>query len=241
MHDAQELEGLSDLQKRALLTQLLRERIVAPKRFPVSYAQQRLWFLDRLAPGNPCYNMSLAMHIESPLDVAVLRRALNEVVGRHGALRTNFTEVDGEPMQVVAAQLTLPLPVIDIPELPRAQRDAEVMRLATEEARRSFNLATDPLVRATLLRLSAADHVFLLSMHHIISDGWSMTVFARELTALYYAFSLDQPSPLPELRVQYDCTFAHLKHVRVRTDSLGHILANEANMVAVDLETPVAR
>ena len=171
--DTHKLKDLSSKEKRALLARLVRERNVEPRRFPLSYAQERLWFLDRLAPGNPCYNTSLAMHIEQPLDLDVLTRALNEVVRRHSALRTNFREIDGEPVQFVASQLTLPLRVIDVPDLPEPERQDEVLRFATEEARRPFNLATDPLVRVTLLRLSEAHHVFLLGMHHIISDGWS--------------------------------------------------------------------
>lgn len=201
--DALKLAELSSPEKRALLARLVRTRQLEPKSFPLSYAQERLWFLDRLAPENPCYNTSVALHIEEPLDLAVMERALNEVIRRHSALRTNFKEVDGEPVQVVAPRLTLPLRVIDIPQLPEPERQAEVLRIATEEARRPYNLATDPLVRVSFLRLSERHHVFLLGMHHIISDGWSAGVFTRELIALCGAFALGQPSPLPELRVQY--------------------------------------
>jgi amino acid adenylation domain-containing protein len=201
--DAQALAALSGEEKRALLARLVGENRLAPQKFPLSYAQERLWFLSRLAPENPCYNTSAAIHIEQTLDLAVVGRALNEVIRRHGALRTNFREVDGVPFQLVAPQLTLPLRVIDIPDLPEPDRQAEVLRIATEEARRPYDLAVDPLVRVAFLRLSERHHVFVLGMHHIISDGWSMSVFARELTALCAAFSLGQPSPLPELRVQY--------------------------------------
>ena len=201
--DAQTLASLSGEEKRALLARLVGEKRLEPQRFPLSYAQERLWFLHRLAPENPCYNTSVAIHIEQPLDLAIVGRALNEVIRRHGALRTNFKEVDGVPFQVVSPQLTLPLRVIDIPDLPEPERQAEVLRIATEEARRPYDLAVDPLVRVVFLRLGERHHVFVLGMHHIISDGWSMSVFARELTALCAAFSLGQPSPLPELRVQY--------------------------------------
>ena len=203
MMDAQTLASLSGEEKRALLARLVGEKRLEPQRFPLSYAQERLWFLHRLAPENPCYNTSVAIHIEQPLDLAVVGRALNEVIRRHGALRTNFKEVDGVPFQVVSPQLTLPLRVIDIPDGPEPERQAEVLRIATEEARRPYDLAVDPLVRAAFLRLSERHHVFVLGMHHIISDGWSMSVFAHELTALCAAFSVGQPSPLPELRVQY--------------------------------------
>jgi amino acid adenylation domain-containing protein len=203
VNNAERVSGLTAAEKRALLARLVRERDLEPKTFPLSYAQERLWFLDRLAPGTPCYNTSVAVYVDQPLDLAVMERALNEMIRRHGALRTNFKEVAGAPVQVVAARLTLPLQVIDIPPLPDAERQAEVLRLATEEARRPYNLAADPLLRVTVLRLDEQHSVFLLGMHHIIADGWSMSVFARELIALCTAFSLGLPSPLPEVRVQY--------------------------------------
>ena len=124
--DARTLAALSGEEKRALLARLVGEKRLQPQSFPLSYAQERLWFLHRLSPENPCYNTSVAIHIEQPIDLAVVGRALNEVIRRHGALRTNFKEVDGVPFQVVAPQLTLPLRVIDVPELPEPERQAEV-------------------------------------------------------------------------------------------------------------------
>jgi amino acid adenylation domain-containing protein/non-ribosomal peptide synthase protein (TIGR01720 family) len=170
---------------------------------PLSFAQQRLWFLDQLVPDNPFYNMPSAVRLQGQLDVAALVQSLNEVVRRHEALRTTFATVEGQPVQVIAPTLTVPLPVVDLSELPEAEREAEVRRLVVEEARRPFALAQGPLVRAQVLRLGAKEHVVLLMLHHIVSDAWSMEVLLRELGVLYAAFAQGQPSPLPELPVQY--------------------------------------
>jgi amino acid adenylation domain-containing protein len=171
---------------------------------PTSFAQQRLWFLDQLVPGNAFYNVDNAIYMTmGPDDVPVLERSLNEIVRRHETLRTTFKAVDGEPWQVIASSLQLALPVIDLRHLPATQRQAEALRLATEEARQPFDLAAGPLVRTKLLRTGEAEYVFLLSMHHIISDGWSMGVFWKELTAIWEAFEEGRPSPLPELSIQY--------------------------------------
>lgn len=170
---------------------------------PLSFAQQRLWILNQLAPGNPFYNVDLAIPLMMRLDEDVLRRSLHEIVRRHEALRTTFEPVDGEPLQRIHAELSLPLPVIDLRPLPDAERDEEALRLAAEEARRPFDLHTPPLVRTTLLRLGDEHYVFLLTMHHIVCDGWSMAIFFHELMTLYGAFSEGQPSPLPDLVIQY--------------------------------------
>jgi amino acid adenylation domain-containing protein/non-ribosomal peptide synthase protein (TIGR01720 family) len=169
----------------------------------LSYAQERLWFLDQLMPGNTFYNVDNALRVSFPYNIAALEWALNEIVRRHEALRTTFTTVDGQPVQVISPALSLSLPVIDLLGLPEPEREAEALRLATEEAQRPFDLAQGPLVRTTILRLGEADYVFLLTMHHIVSDGWSMKVFFSELIALYSAFCMGKPSPLPELPIQY--------------------------------------
>lgn len=193
---------LSRGEKRARLAELLRQGSPAPKLYPVSFAQQRLWFLDQLVPGNAFYNVPAALRLDAALDVAVLQRSLNEIVHRHEALRTTFTVVDGLPRQRVAPALAIALPVRDLCGLALAAQQAEAVRLATEEARAPFDLARGPLIRGTLLRLSD-EHIFLLTMHHVISDGWSMGVLFRELSALYQAFRAGQPSPLRELPIQY--------------------------------------
>ncbi|HEU4631876.1 MAG TPA: amino acid adenylation domain-containing protein, partial [Gemmatimonadaceae bacterium] len=170
---------------------------------PTSYAQERLWFLDQLAPGNPFYNIPLALRLATAVSVPALQRTLDELVRRHESLRTTFDAVDGRPVQVIGPAAGLPLAVVDLASLPADQREAEATRLATEEARRPFDLARGPLVRATLLRLGPADHVFLLTLHHIVADGWSMQVLAREVTALYAAALTGGPTGLPELPIQY--------------------------------------
>ena len=171
--------------------------------FPVSFAQQRLWFLDQLEPESSFYNIPAAVRLTGPLNMAALKGSLNEIVRRHESLRTTFETINGEPAQVVVPSLDLALPMIDLGELPESRREAELRRLVIEEGRRPFNLARSPLLRARLLRLRDSEYVLLLTMHHIISDDWSMGVFFQELTALYEAYSTGKPSPLPELPVQY--------------------------------------
>ena len=175
---------------------------------PLSFAQQRLWFIDQLEPGNAAYNFPAAIRLNGPLNVTALERSVSEIVRRHEALRTTFTTVDGRPAQVIAPTLTVRLPVVNLRELPESDREAEVRRLAIEEARRPFNLAKGPLLRVTLLRLADEEHVGLLTMHHIVSDGWSTGILIREMAVLYEAFSGKRASPLPELPIQY-ADFAH--------------------------------
>ncbi|HEU4556335.1 MAG TPA: amino acid adenylation domain-containing protein, partial [Longimicrobium sp.] len=170
---------------------------------PLSFAQERLWFLDRLEPGSAVYNIPVAWRLGGALDEAALERSLSEIVRRHEALRTVFREVDGSPVQVIAPFGGFTLPVEDLSNLSQADRETAVRRRADEEAQWAFDLAAGPLFRAALLRLGAEDHVLLFSMHHVVSDGWSMGVFFRELSALYAAYREGRGSPLPELAVQY--------------------------------------
>ncbi|HEU4557572.1 MAG TPA: amino acid adenylation domain-containing protein, partial [Longimicrobium sp.] len=170
---------------------------------PLSFAQERLWFIDRLEPGSAVYNMPMARRLVGALDVAALERSVGEIVRRHEALRTTFVEVDGSPVQVIAAFGGFALPLEDLSELSQADREASLRRRVGEEALQPFDLAAGPLFRAVLLRLGAEDHVLLLGMHHIVSDGWSMGVLDRELSALYVAYREGRESPLPELPVQY--------------------------------------
>ncbi|HYH83128.1 MAG TPA: amino acid adenylation domain-containing protein, partial [Longimicrobium sp.] len=165
--------------------------------------QERLWFIDRLEPESATYNLPLALRLAGALDERALERALGEIVRRHEALRTVFAEVDGSPVQVVAPFGGLALAVEDLSALGEADREAAVRRRAGEEARRAFDLSAGPLFRAALLRLGEEDHVLLLSMHHVVSDGWSMGVLFRELSALYAAYREGRESPLAELAVQY--------------------------------------
>ncbi len=169
----------------------------------LSFAQQRLWFLDQLAPGNLFYNIPMLVRLTGDLDIQALEQSLDEIVRRHEILRTTFATVDGQPTQVIAPELKLPLPVVDLADLPEAEREEGARRLAMQEARRPFDLARGPLLRARLFRLGKEDHIAVVTMHHIISDGWSMDVFVRELAVLYEAFKQGHPSPLPELPIQY--------------------------------------
>jgi len=170
---------------------------------PLSFAQQRLWFLEQLYPGTPLHNMSRLVRLSGALDVAVLQRTLDAIVARHEALRTSIVATDGIPMQIVSAPSSVSLETGDLRELAEPEREAEARRLVSEEARRPFDLTRGPLFRAVLLRLRAEEHLLMLTMHHIISDGWSRGVLSRELTAFYDAFSTGVPVALPELPIQY--------------------------------------
>jgi acyl carrier protein len=166
---------------------------------PLCLAQERLWFLDQLEPGNPFYNVAIAILLTGQLNVSAIEQSLNEVVKRHEALRTSFTAVKGRPIQVIAPSLTLTLPVVEVPGL----SEAEALHLATQEAQQPFDLSTLPLLRPKLLRLNEEKYMLILSIHHIISDGWSIGILIRELAVLYEAFSNGKPSPLPNLPIQY--------------------------------------
>ena len=173
--------------------------------FPTSFAQARLWFLDKLVPGNPFYNVSTALRLTGRLNLTALQQTFNEIVRRHEALRTTFVMVEGQPMQAIAPTLTIPLTVIDLRNLESQERETQTQRLATQEAQRPFNLATGPLLRVTLLQLDEAEYVLLLNLHHIVADGWSIGVLIRELGVLYSGrdATLNVSTPLPELPIQY--------------------------------------
>jgi hypothetical protein len=194
---------LSRSEKQELLRKILLERIGRTRTAPTSFAQERLWLIDRLDPGSAVYNMPVAWRLGGALDVAALERALGEIVRRHETLRTTFREVDGSPVQVIAPFGGFALAVEDLSGLGEADREAALRRHVGEEARRAFDLSAGPLFQAALLRLGAEEHVLLLSMHHIVSDGWSMGVLFRELSALYAAYREGRESPLPELPTQY--------------------------------------
>ncbi|MEW5928796.1 MAG: amino acid adenylation domain-containing protein, partial [Gemmatimonadota bacterium] len=170
---------------------------------PLSFAQQRLWVLDQLDPGSPVYNMSSALRLRGALDVAALRAAMDALVLRHESLRTTFAERGGEPVQVVHPPAPVPVPTLDLRALAVAAREAEARRLAGEEALRPFDLARGPLLRALLLRLDESDHVACFTLHHVVSDGWSMGVLVREVSDLYAASRRGEEPRLPELLVQY--------------------------------------
>jgi amino acid adenylation domain-containing protein len=175
---------------------------------PLSFAQQRLWFLGQLEGPSATYNIPMALRLIGTLDVAALEHCLSRIVQRHEVLRTHFAMVDGSAVQIIAPHLEIPLPVIDLQYLSKSLQQLEVQRLVSQEAGQFFNLSTGPLLRINLLHLSTEEHVLLLTMHHIISDGWSMGVLVQEVTALYQAYITDTPAELAELPIQY-ADFAH--------------------------------
>ena len=196
--------------KRAVLEARLQGRVrvagIAPRprgdAAPLSFAQERLWFLDRLQPGSTGYNVTARLRLGA-VDAPAMERALAEVVRRHEVLRTTFREVDGVPVQVVGPAAGFVLPVEDLSGLDGAAREAEVRRRFAGESAHRFDLTAGPLFRATLLRLGADEHVLLLAMHHVVTDGWSMGILFRELRALYDAYRDGGESPLAPLPLQY--------------------------------------
>lgn len=170
---------------------------------PLSFAQQRLWFLDQLQRGSPAYNISVAYRMTGALNLNVLERSLNEIIKRHEVLRTTFATRDGQAIQVIAPELTMQLAVEDFTSLPLAQRTEEMQRRATAEAREPFSLVEGPLLRAHMFQLSAVEQVLLLTAHHVVLDGWSMNLLAQELGTLYNAYVRGLASPLAPLPVQY--------------------------------------
>ena len=171
--------------------------------YPLSFAQQRLWFLDQLFPGTPLYNIPTFIRATGRLNLKALEKTFSEIVSRHKVLRTTFSTREGQPVQVIGQASPQLFTIVDLSELPSAQRESKAKRLAEREAVQSFDLSVGPLLRVCVVRLGPEDHIVLLTMHHIISDGWSMGVFVREVVSLYQAFLAGQPSPLPPLPIQY--------------------------------------
>ncbi|HEX8650806.1 MAG TPA: condensation domain-containing protein, partial [Pyrinomonadaceae bacterium] len=198
-----QIQELRPEEKRTLLAHLLQKRGSQPKYFPLSFAQERLWFLDQFQPGTPLYNIPFAIGLPGRLNMEALERSLSEIIRRHEILRTTFAVVDGRPVQIIHTALPLELPTIDLRRLPARERESEVARLASQTALDPFDLMRGPLMRTLLVRRSEHDHLLLLTMHHIISDAWSMGIFFHEFSLLYEAYCAHQASPLPELTVQY--------------------------------------
>lgn len=170
---------------------------------PLSFAQQRLWFLEQLEPGGGHYNLPLVLRLNAPVDAGLLEAAINDIVARHEILRTRFVLVEGEPCQEIVRTIEISLEQGDLTSLPPAQREAEAGRRSLASALLPFDLRDGPLIRAQLLRLGPADHLLTVTMHHIVADGWSLGVFARELSAIYAARSEGRPQTLPPLPLQY--------------------------------------
>jgi len=214
---------LSIEEKRALLAELLKTESNS-KTFPLSFAQQRLWFLDQLEPGSIAYNVCAAVRLKGPLDLTALEQSFNEIIGRHETLRTTFALVDGQPVQIVAPELKLILAIEDVGQLAESEREAEALRIAGIESRRSFDLKSGPLLRARLLRLAEAEHLALLTLHHIVSDEWSRGVLIAEMAVLYEGHTKGRIAPLPELPIQYG-DYAVWQRKRLQGEALEEQLA----------------
>jgi amino acid adenylation domain-containing protein len=191
------------LEERRAILDILKERGSEFNSFPLSSGQRRHWFLDQFEPGSPRYNASAAFRVGGDLDTSCLRRSLQEVVRRHEILRTTFLGLAGQPIQVVHDDLEIALPVVDLTHVAEGEREGAAREIIMRESQRPFDLSTLPLLRITLLMLAGREHVLLVVMHHIISDGWSVGVLMREVTALYEAYLSGKPSPLDELDIQY--------------------------------------
>ncbi|MEZ0206385.1 condensation domain-containing protein, partial [Ideonella sp.] len=212
--------------------------------WPLSFAQQRLWFLDQYEPGLAIYNIPVAVRLTGQLDADALARTLNEIVRRHEALRTSFAMEAGEPVQVIAPALVLPLETVDLSSLPEAPREAQTREHLQAEADRPFDLATGPLIRFCLLRLASDAHLLLVTMHHIVSDGWSMGIVVQEVAALYRSFQQGLPPSLPALPIQY-ADFAEWQRQRLSggllAQQLGywrHKLEGSPQLLALPTDRP---
>ncbi|PYS20676.1 MAG: hypothetical protein DMF72_20290 [Acidobacteria bacterium] len=201
--------------RRALFEALLQEEGLAPPAAcriprrtsaavtPLSFAQQRLWFLEQLDPGGSAYNIPWTIRLTGKLELDGLKQSLRTIIARHETLRTNFALIAGEPSQVIAQSRAVLLPVVDLRELSEQERGTRLRNLTRDEAQKPFDLESGPLLRTTLLRLSDLDQVLLLTIHHIISDGWSAGVLLNEIGSLYTAYVANLPTPLEELPIQY--------------------------------------
>ncbi len=212
--------------------------------FPASFAQQRLWFLNQLAPGNPFYNVSTALCLTGSLNLTALEQAFNEIVQRHETLRTTFTLLEGELVQIIAPILSLSIPKIDLQNLSQTQQEIAALQLITDAAQSPFDLGAGPLFKVTLLQLGETEHILLLNLHHIVADGWSMGVLIRELGTLYTAFVKNERSPLAALPLQY-ADFAEWQHQYLQGEVLATQLAywrQQLNgITAIDLPTDKQR
>lgn len=220
MPDTNAVKDLSP-KKRELLELLLREKkqkaenrppesTVAPipKRkqgssFPVSFIQQRLWFIDQLAPGTPAFNIPLVVRLRGVLDISLLHKAFAQIIQRHDTLRTGFSAFEGTPLQVISPLATLEVPIVDLRAVPQEERMQGVQKRVTQDCQRSFNLAEPPLFHVTLVLLDHDDQVLIIVMNHLVGDFWSIRLLVKELAHLYEAYSTGQALSLPELPIQY--------------------------------------
>ncbi|MBV9279371.1 MAG: non-ribosomal peptide synthetase, partial [Chloroflexi bacterium] len=229
------IASLSPQQRELLARRLAKQQAPRPQAqiqpapratepLPLSFAQQRLWFLEQMAPGSPAYTMAGAARITGILDAAALQQSLDAVAQRHEVLRSTFQAQAGQPVLRLGAAQPVPLRVVDLRGVEASEREAEEQRLMTRDARLPFDLTNGPLLRATLIRPADEEHLLLVAMHHIVADGWSTKVLFRDMGALYAAFTAGRPSPLPPLPVQY-ADFAYWQRKRLGDDVLAPHLA----------------
>ena len=190
-------------QRTSPTSDLLAKRTSRCEQLPLSFAQESLWFLDRMEPGTPAYNIHTASRLSGKLDAVALEKSLKEIIRRHESLRTTFATVEGRPIQIIAKELSFTLPIIDLRHLSRTERETEVLRLSTAETHWRFDLERGPLFRAALARSDDEEYVLFLTLHHIVGDAWSVGVLYRELSVLYDSFTSGVASELPELDLQY--------------------------------------
>ena len=198
---------------------------------PVSFAQERLWFFKQWESNSPVYNILSCIHFKGLLDVFLLERCFNEIIRRHESLRSNIITVNGRAVQRISSVLTTELSVVDIQVLSEREKKIELQRLATKESQYCFELERDPLIRAKLLQLAEEEHVLLITMDHIVADGWSLGLLVKEMAVLYEAFSKDIPSPLPDLPIQY-ADFAHWQRKRLEEGALENQLSYWKNQLS---------
>ncbi|RCJ23464.1 hypothetical protein A6S26_02665 [Nostoc sp. ATCC 43529] len=170
---------------------------------PLSFGQERLWFLDQLVPNHAFYNVPEVYRLKGVLNTTIVEQSLNEIINRHEVLRTTYSSVNGKPIQVIHSTFPIKLLVVNLQGLSPDDQESQVRQIMLEEAQRPFDLVQGPLLRTTLLQLSSEEHIFLLNLHHILCDDWSLSVLFEELSVLYEAFSTGNPSPLPDLAIQY--------------------------------------
>ncbi len=230
-----EMRSMLSPAKRALLERRLRgglagidptlaiTRRTEPGPAPLSFGQQQLWFIDQVSPGNSSYNVYCAWSVKGMLNVVALEQTLGEIVRRHEALRTTFQSVNGRPIQVVGPAEPVTVSVKDMSGLSEAEREDQVKRATALEIQRSFDLATGPLLRTTLLKLEELEHIFIFTSHHIISDGWSVGVMGKEIKDIFETFWGGSPSLIYELPIQY-ADFAAWQHQWLRGEALGKYL-----------------
>ena len=230
------LENLTPEQKRQLLAKLLQEKANQPQSFPLSFAQKRLWFLDKLQPESSAYNIPTALHLNGELNIICLQKSLNQIIQRHEVLRSSFTVIKDEPIQQVFPSLNLQkklnLPLIDLQALTTEQQEQQIKQLIKETATQPFDLSQVPLFQTKLIKLNSEEHVLLFTMHHIISDYFSMRLLIRELAVIYQSLSKGETLQLPELPVQYgDYTTWEQEWLKSekRTVQLEYWLKNLAN------------